>query len=139
MTWKSPSQPLKDEAEAVKWWLAEHFDRATAAEATWAIDLYATYLEAAIETKALPVVSVAMFGRCVAGLVPKGPYRSRAKRSDGVNRSGHQYLVKPRPGVSVIAMPQPESDPGDAPENGAHSASTTKRAKRPATVRHRRG
>lgn len=103
MTWKKPDSPFADLDAALKWWLEEHFRKGDESDGCWAIDLYATYLEAARVTGSLPIVSLQSFGRSCMGLVPRSAYMTvRAK--DQEQRSGRKYLVAPLKGVAIVSI-----------------------------------
>lgn len=102
MTWNKPPQRMDTPDSAVRWWLAEHFTAAATPEsAVWAIDLYASYVAAAVE-HAMPLFSVRLFAGIVQQLAPKTGYRTVSY--DGVRRGGHQYMVTPKKGVTVVAV-----------------------------------
>ncbi len=111
MTWQVPDSNIADPETAVRWWLQKHFHQAhTPDEGTWAIDMYASYLDAAVDTKKLPLFSGVLFGRIVGTLVPRTMFRS--VMTDGVRRGGHTYLVQPLDGVDVFLNGKSKSGPG---------------------------
>lgn len=110
MTWEKPEATIMDHAKAVAWWLKQHFVHSSGtANATWAIDLYASYLDAAVETAAMPIISAAAFGRVAGELCPRTGYRNTTV--NGERKSGYQYMVTPKDGVTLYLNGKCKSGP----------------------------
>lgn len=110
MTWKKPEAIIVDHTKAVAWWLREHFTQSNGtANATWAMDLYASYLDACVETASMPIISAAAFGRVVGDLCPRTSYRNTT--TGGERKSGYQYMVTPLDGVSLYLNGKCKSGP----------------------------
>jgi hypothetical protein len=109
MTWNKPPHHIHDCQPAVRFWLAAHFGKATSTdEASWAVDLYAAFLDAAVVTTMMPVVTASAFGREMRLLAPKTPYMT--KMIDGQRRSGFKYMVAPKDGVEVFSQTKTTRD-----------------------------
>lgn len=108
--WTVPDVAFSSEAEAVKWWLKEHFtSTAEYEQGVRATELYATYADAASSVVKLPLLSGVMFGRIVGSLVPK----QRAWSSEG-SAVWVRYQVRPKPGVDLAPVPCGEHQPHTA-------------------------
>lgn len=100
--WKKPASTQVDHETAVKWWLESHFEKTDdLGKATWAIDLYASYLDACVQTRMLPVMRGALFGRIAGDNIAKGGFRVTEENGTR-RRGGNSYLVTIIGGHSMI-------------------------------------
>lgn len=112
--WIVPREAFTSDAEAVKWWLKEHFTATSEYEAgVRATELYATYAEAASSVVRLPLLTGVMFGRIVGSLVPK----QRAWAAEG-SAVWVRYRVRPKPDIDLAPVP--------CGEHGTHTAAVMK-------------
>jgi hypothetical protein len=100
--WQTPEEEFPDVDAAVRWWLGAHFVMGDDAAGTWAIDMYASYLEACVQTKALPVCTVQLFGRIMAVLAPRSPFRT--EKADGERKYGRKYAVRPKEDTTLVEV-----------------------------------
>lgn len=105
MTWKTPAYAIMEPEKAIRWWISEHFEAAfDNRDATWAADLYASYLDAAVETRSMPLVASPFFGRMLGRTIRRSPYVSETVM--GSRRGGKRYLVKPKEGIVLVSAGQ---------------------------------
>lgn len=97
MTWQTPPEDFHEIEPAIQWWLDAHFILGDDNAGTWAIDLYASYIEAAVETKKIPIVNIHIFGRAMKLFSPMTKNVRRVV--DGEAKSGYMYCVRPKEGV----------------------------------------
>ncbi len=107
--WKQPPDDMSITFELVKWWLREHFEPAAdKREQTFASELWASYLEAAIEAyPKLPILTAAAFGNMAAEMMVRSPPRTVWIRDPDGRRtvkSGVQYPIKPKKGVTLFRL-----------------------------------
>lgn len=101
MTWEKPTEKFPTTEEAIRWFVKSHFTPTKDSDRkTWASDLYATYLDAAV-TVELPIVSAVAFGSCVGTMLSS---THTGRREDGETRTGRLYDIEPLEGVAVFAV-----------------------------------